>query len=105
MAKEFKAKGKNQILGPGANLARLPEVGRLDEHVMTCIKHFVNNDQETNRNDFSANPDTNVQMEYYMKPFFAAIEAGAASLMCGYNKVNGLPACKNPGILQAARRA
>jgi beta-glucosidase len=128
MAKEFKAKGKNQILGPGVNLARLPQVGRLDEyipgedpvlgaelvkevvqgaldeHVMTCIKHFVNNDQETNRNHWSANPDTHVQMEYYMKPFFAAIQAGAASLMCGYNKVNGLHACKNSGILQAAKK-
>lgn len=128
MAKEFKAKGKNMMLGPGVNLARVPQCGRmdeyipgddptlgaelvkahvkgaLDENIMTNIKHFGNNEQETNRNQWSANPDANVNMEYYMKPFRAGVEAGAACLMCGYNKVNGLPACKNKDILHAAKR-
>lgn len=129
MAKEFKAKGKNMILGPGVNFARVPTCGRqdeyitgddpvlgaelvkafvkgaLDEHVMVSVKHFGNNEQETNRNQWNANPDAYLQMELYMKPFFAAIQAGAASLMCAYNMVNGVHACKNKGIMQAVKKA
>lgn len=128
MAKEFKAKGKNQILGPGANLARVSECGRMDEymagddpvlgaelvsafvkgalreHVMTTVKHLGNNEQETNRNKWSANPDTYVQMELYLKPFVAAAKAGAASMMCGYNMLGGVHACENKGMLQAVKK-
>jgi beta-glucosidase len=128
MAEEFKAKGKNMILGPGVNFNRVAQCGRTDEyitgddpvlgaelvkafvvgardeHVMVTVKHFANNNQETNRNDWSANPDTRTQMEIYLKPFLAAVHAGAASLMCAYNKVQGVHACKNKELLQAAKR-
>merc|ERR1719450_398606 len=33
LAKEFKPKGKNVILGPGVNLGRLPQLGRMDEYL------------------------------------------------------------------------
>jgi len=129
MAKEFKAKGKNQILGPGSNLARISLCGRqdeymggddpllsaesvrafvkgaLDEHVMVMVKHFLHNEQETNRNDWSADPDVKTSMEIYMQPFLAGIEAGAAALMCAYNQVNEMHACKHKGIMQAAKKA
>lgn len=128
MAKEFKAKGKNMILGPGVNFNRVAQCGRTDEyitgddpvlgaelvkafvmgardeHLMVNVKHFGNNEQETNRNNWSANPDTITQMEIYMKPFLAAIDAGAGSLMCAYNKVQGVHACKNKALIQAAKK-
>jgi beta-glucosidase len=71
---------------------------------MVNVKHFGNNEQETNRNSWSANPDTITEMEIYMKPFLAAIDAGAGSLMCAYNKVQGVHACKNKALMQAAKR-
>jgi len=128
MAKEFKAKGKNMILGPGVNFNRVAQCGRTDEYitgddpilgaelvkafvagahnenVMTSVKHFGNNEQETNRNNWSANPDTKTQMEIYMPPFIAAVQAGTASLMCAYNKVQGVHACKNKDLIQAIKK-
>jgi len=79
--------------------------GALDEHVMVMVKHFLHNEQETNRNDWSADPDVKTSMEVYMQPFLASIEAGAAALMCAYNQVNEMHACKHEGIMQAAKKA
>jgi beta-glucosidase len=39
------------------------------------------------------------QHEIYMAPFKAAFEAGAAAVMCSYNKVNGIHACGNEKLL------
>jgi len=38
--------------------------------------------------------------EIYAAPFAAAVQAGVASIMCSYNKVNGAFACGNPETLQ-----
>lgn len=37
--------------------------------------------------------------EIYLPPFRGAAEAGVASVMCGYNKVNGVHACANGNLL------
>jgi beta-glucosidase len=38
--------------------------------------------------------------EIYAAPFADAVKAGVASIMCSYNKVNGIFACGNPDTLQ-----
>lgn len=59
------------------------------------MKHFVNNEQETNRIGQSANIDERTQMEMYYPPFVGAVHAGVGSAMCSYNKVNHIYACAN----------
>lgn len=78
MGAEFKAKGTNVMLGPGLNLLRVPMNGRTFEYisgedpvlgaelvkaflaaakktnVTTCIKHYVNNNNEHDRLTTSA---------------------------------------------------
>ena len=41
----------------------------------------------------------------YQPPFQSCIEEGGATcLMCSYNRVNGVPSCADPDLLQRARR-
>lgn len=117
-AAEQKAKGSAVLLGPGTNLARVPQGGRNFEYagedpylasifmyfmvrgiqsqnVSATIKHFFLNNQEHNRGSYSANVQQRAQMELYIKPFWAAIDAGVGSAMCSYNRVNGTYACEN----------
>ena len=42
--------------------------------------------------------------EIYAAPFADAVQAGVASIMCSYNKVNGAFACGNPDTLQKLLR-
>jgi len=121
---EFRAKGANVLLGPGLNVARIPGNGRNFEYIcgedpwlgktmafafvtgaqsggklMTTAKHFVNNDQETNRGSVNARVPLDVQQQVYYPPFAGAVQGGALSVMCAYNKVNGKPACSNSATL------
>lgn len=59
------------------------------------MKHYVNNEQETNRWGQSANVDERTQYEIYYPPFMSAINAGVGSAMCSYNKVNHVQSCAN----------
>ncbi|MCL6545960.1 MAG: glycoside hydrolase family 3 C-terminal domain-containing protein [Bryobacteraceae bacterium] len=43
--------------------------------------------------------DERTLREIYLPVFESAIRAGVSSLMCAYNRVNGLPACHNPELL------
>jgi beta-glucosidase len=45
--------------------------------------------------------DERTLREIYLPVFAAALRGGVASVMCAYNRVNGLPACHHPGLLQA----
>jgi beta-glucosidase len=62
---------------------------------MANAKHYVNNNQETDRSRINEVVDERTQWELYMPPFIGAIEAGVQSFMCSYNKVNGKHACEN----------
>lgn len=123
MGKEFKKKGANVQLGPGLCLARVPRNGRNFEYlsgedpflgaqlagpavrgiqsqnVVANAKHWVLNNQETNRGAVSAEADERTRFEMYYPAFEAAIEAGVGSFMCGYNKINGIYSCENPETL------
>ena len=119
LGQEFAAKGANTILGPSINVHRVARNGRNFEYlsgedpflgarlaeryvrgvqkqgVMSVMKHFVFNSQETHRNSESSVVDDKTAWELYYPPFQAAVDAGIAGVMCSYNKVNGSFACAN----------
>ena len=82
--------------------------GTQAEGVAATVKHFVLNSQETNRNTQASEVDARTLHEVYYPPFAAAVAAGAASVMCSYNRVRssvqpaGLyeHACGNAQVLQ-----
>ena len=124
MGEEFLDKGANVQLGPGVNVARVPNNGRNFEYisggdpylgyklvqpivkgiqsvgVIANAKHFVNNNQETDRTKYSAEVDDRTRHEFYYVPFEGAVRAGVGSFMCSYNKVNDVYACENPTTLK-----
>jgi beta-glucosidase len=123
MGAEFVGKGANIQLGPGLNVARVPVNGRnfeylsgedpylgrvavknvvqgiQSQHVIANAKHYINNNQETNRSSTSANLDERTRVEIYQGPFWGAVEAGVLSFMCSYNKINNVYACENSQTL------
>ena len=124
MGKEFFAKGSNVQLGPGLCVARVPRNGRNFEYlsgedpylgyhlvqpvirgiqsqtVIANAKHWVLNNQETNRNAVYEIADERTRFELYYPPFKGAIEAEVGSVMCSYNKVSGDKwSCENPTTL------
>jgi beta-glucosidase len=64
--------------------------GIQSQNVMAQVKHYVANDASEN-----VYMDDQTLREVYVAPFAAAAEAGAASMMCAYNKVNGTYICGN----------
>lgn len=119
LAKEAVAKGVNVMLGPGVNIARTPLNGRNFEYVgedpylagqaaaavvkgiqtepvMATVKHYALNDQETLRNLVSSDASERTMQEIHLPAFEAAVKQGGAdSVMCAYNKINGVYACEN----------
>ena len=68
--------------------------------VKSCLKHFAVNNQEYDRLTISAEVDERVLREIYLKPFEIAVKKSApASVMCAYNKVNGIWCSENKYLL------
>eukprot|EP00756_Hemistasia_phaeocysticola_P001534 Hpha_TRINITY_DN11078_c0_g1::TRINITY_DN11078_c0_g1_i1::g.93024::m.93024/K05349/bglX; beta-glucosidase len=128
MGKEFRGKGANLQLGPGVCVARVPVNGRNFEYlsgedpflgatlvgpaiqgiqnqgVLANVKHYIGNNQETDRMRVNSLIDERTRMEIYSPPFEAAVQAGVLSVMCSYNKVNGDHACENNQTLNKELR-
>lgn len=124
MGKEFKNKGSNVFLGPGMCIARIPVNGRnfeymsgedpvlgrelvpelvrgvQDQGIIANAKHYLHNNQETDRMTTNSVIDERTQAQIYLPPFEAAVSAGVLSIMCSYNRVNGVYACENADLLQ-----
>jgi beta-glucosidase len=120
---EARAKGFNVLLGGGMNLTRDPRNGRnfeylgedpwlagvmageevrgtQDQHVISTLKHFALNANETNRYTLDARVDEPSLRESDLLAFNIAIEHGQpGAIMCAYNKVNGVYACGNDWLL------
>ena len=65
-----------------------------------CVaKHFVFNQQETNRQTESSVVDDRTAHELYFPPFRAAVDAGVSGIMCSYNQIDGVPSCSNEATL------
>lgn len=129
MAKEFKAKGVNVLLGPNAGpLGRSPLAGRnwegfsVDPYlsgqlnaetiigyqeagVIANLKHLIGNEQETYRRPYhgieaeSSNIDDKTLHEFYLWPFMDGVRAGAASVMCAYQRLNNTYSCENSMLM------
>ena len=122
MGAEQRAKGVAVQLGPMMNFTRVPQAGRNFESfgedpylaaelafvdvrgiqsnkVVATAKHFVGNEQETNRQTQNSQIDERTLHEIYYLPFEASVSAGVGSVMCAYNRVNGVYACENPTTL------
>lgn len=74
--------------------------GIQSQHVMAQVKHFVGYD--TNAGNVWIDDQT--LHEVYVAPFDAAVQAGVASLMCSYNRLNGTFACGNKATLTGILR-
>lgn len=74
--------------------------------VVATAKHYaVHSGPEALRHRFDVRPSERDLNETYLPAFRAAIVEGkAASVMCAYNSVNGLPACVNTDLLQRRLR-
>lgn len=124
---ECRRRGADVLLGPCLNLQRFPVSGRhfecfsedpylasragvayvrgVQRHAVACLKHFVCNDQETDRGTVNAVVDSRTLREVYLAPFEAAVkEADAGSIMCGYNRLNGAYCTENHWLLQEVLR-
>ncbi|KAJ4155552.1 hypothetical protein LMH87_000791 [Akanthomyces muscarius] len=125
MADEFKKKGVNVLLGPvvgpawrvmlsgrnwegfaadpylSGSLAAQSVIGIQGQGVITSTKHFIANEQETNRNpsgdvqSVSSNIDDKTMHELYLWPFQDAVHAGSANIMCSYQRINNSYGCAN----------
>jgi len=123
VAGEAGAKGFNVLLGGGINLMRDPRGGRNFEYisedpwlsgvmggeavagaqsqgVVSTIKHFSLNSNETNRHFWNAVIDPAAHRESDLLAFEIAIERGQpGAVMCSYNLINGASGCGNDALL------
>ena len=120
---EAKAKGFNVLLAGGVNLMRDPRNGRTFEylsedpllsgilggaaiagiqsnHIISTIKHFALNGQETGRHFIDSRISEAAARESDLLAFQIALERGhPGSVMCAYNRVNGPYSCDNDWLL------
>ncbi|ORY59650.1 beta-glucosidase 1 [Pseudomassariella vexata] len=123
MGEEAKGTGVHVLLGPVSGpLGKIPTGGRnwegfgVDPYlagiamaetisgmqgagVQASAKHYIGNEQERERDTISSNIDDRTMHELYLWTFADAVQAGAASVMCSYNKLNSTWACENDRIL------
>jgi beta-glucosidase len=74
--------------------------GEQAQGVMSQAKHYIAYDSDS----YNIFVGQQALHEVYAAPFAAAIDAGVASIMCSYNKVNGTFACGNPETLKTILR-
>ena len=75
--------------------------GVQSQHVMSTMKHFALNAQETGRMVLSADIEENSFRQADLLAFEVALEIGKpAAVMCSYNHVNTVYACQNTFLLQ-----
>ena len=120
---EARATGHNTMLSGGANLAREPRNGRNFEytgedpllagtmagalidgiqsnHIISSIKHYAVNDQETQRTSLDVTISAEAMRQSDLLAFELAIEKGKpGSVMCSYNLINGRWGCENDYLL------
>ena len=128
MGDEAAAQGVDVLLAPAINIKRSPLCGRNFEYfsedpliagrlgaavirgiqtagVSTSLKHFAVNNQETDRLRVSADVDDRPLRELYLRGFGDAVRhAKPWTIMCAYNRVNGVFASQNDFLLTKVLR-
>lgn len=124
VAYETRISGGQQMLSPGVNLYRTPFNGRSAEYVsgedpflgavlapaivngiqaqgiQASGKHYLANEQEANRQALNVVVDERTLRELYLPGFESMVKnANVASIMCGFNKINGDYACENHHLI------
>lgn len=101
------AEGSGEDTFLGAAMARAYVRGyqgaRLDspDSVAACPKHFVGYGAAEGGRDYNAvELSEHTLRQFYLPPFHAAIDAGAATLMSAFNSLNAVPASANPFTLK-----
>jgi beta-glucosidase len=70
--------------------------GYQSHQMAACVKHFAGYAVSEGGRDYNTTWIPEVQLrDVYLPPFKAAVDAGAMSLMCSFNAVNGVPASAN----------
>lgn len=120
---EVRAMGYNMSLGSGINMIREPRDGRTFEykgedpllagtlagqelkaekalHLITDVKHYAVNDQDTGRTTVNSIISKRAMREADLRAFQIALhDSGAGAVMCSYNRINGTYGCENPYTL------
>jgi len=124
VAEEVREVGAHMLLAPGINIQRTPMNGRTFEYqtedphlnkvlavatvkgiqsqkIAACVKHYICNNQETNRFTVNSEVSERALQEIYLPAFKATVqEADAWSFMTCYNKVNGVYGSENYNLLR-----
>jgi len=67
------------------------------DSIVACAKHYVGYGAAEGGRDYNSTEiSEHTLREYYLPPFHAARQAGAATFMSGFNSLNGIPASANP---------
>lgn len=123
IAQECRHYGVHVLLGPGVNIKRNPLCGRNFEYfsedpllagvmgaaevegvqyegVGVSVKHFALNNSENFRFLGDSAADGRTMREIYLKPFERVVKkARPATVMCAYNRINGVYCSENPWLL------
>lgn len=123
LGKECQAEGVAVLLGPAINMKRSPLCGRNFEYmsedpylagelaasfvggvqsqnVGTSVKHFAANNQEYRRMSASSEIDERTLREIYLPAFEAVVKKSQPyTVMCSYNRINGVFASENHRLL------
>ncbi len=124
-ARESATVGLKQVYGPMVDVSHEPRWGRIVEgngedpylgsvfaaasvkgsqghsyaardKVVASVKHFVGYGQPEGGRDYNTTDMSEQRLRnLYLPPFKAAVEAGADTVMCSFNSLNGVPGCAN----------
>ena len=124
-ARESAAVGLKQIYSPMVDVSHEPRWGRISEaggedpylnsvfaaarvkaaqgsdyskadKVVTSVKHYAAYGQPEAGRDYNTTDMSERRLhDLYLPPFKAAIDAGADTVMCSFNSINGVPGCAN----------
>src|SRR3954449_8748696 len=125
-ARETAAVGIKQVYSPMVDLSHEPRWGRIAEgagedpylgsvmaaarvkgdqgpdysardKVVASVKHLAAYGQPEGGRDYNTTDMSEQRLRnLYLPPFKAAIDAGADTVMCSFNAINGVPGCANP---------